>query len=329
MAYGTGYSRSPRVAAEPEGSRDGSPSKPSDPARDPGRAAEDDGARQDNGQTARQRQRSQRIGQSSRDVTDCQQRSRPGRASPVPGGLQHVREREADLGHHHHQVHVRPGGVVLGERELLGLAHQQVDGVDAVDDQQQRQQDRAAAGCPSAGRVRTPIGISRNGSTKKGAIIQAARFTPYRIGSVWQPPARSPSMSAKSLVVDAPSTKRPKIVPMNQGSGSKIGLDRGPAGHLQQHAARDGDRDVGPDAVALGAQGRRRVGPDEHAREEHDPEALAVRLEPGGAASQARTQASSEAGDREAPGLAHASAARAAAAASACSRGRCRGRRSG
>ena len=36
-----------------------------------------------------------------------------------------------------------------------------------------------------------------------------------------QPPARSPSMSAKSLVVEAPRTKRPKIVPMNHGSTSR------------------------------------------------------------------------------------------------------------
>ena len=31
-------------------------------------------------------------------------------------------------------------------------------------------------------------------------------------------------MSAKSLVEEAPSTNRPKIAPMNQGSGSKMVL---------------------------------------------------------------------------------------------------------
>src|SRR6476620_7533866 len=38
------------------------------------------------------------------------------------------------------------------------------------------------------------------------------------IGSVRQPPRASPSMSAKSFVVDAPRRKRPKIIPMYQGS---------------------------------------------------------------------------------------------------------------
>ena len=64
----------------------------------------------------------------------------------------------------------------------------------------------------------TPMGMSRKGSTKKGAMIQAAAFTPYWMGSVSQPPLRSPSMSAKSLVLAAPSRKRPKMVPMYQGS---------------------------------------------------------------------------------------------------------------
>ena len=54
--------------------------------------------------------------------------------------------------------------------------------------------------------------------TNDGEIIQAARRTPYRIGSVRQPPRRSPSMSAKSFVVDAPSRKRPNIAPMYHGS---------------------------------------------------------------------------------------------------------------
>src|SRR5512135_2692945 len=63
-----------------------------------------------------------------------------------------------------------------------------------------------------------PAGIIRNGTTNDGEIIHAARVTPYRIGSVRHPPLRSPSMSAKSLVVVAPSRNRPKIEPMYQGS---------------------------------------------------------------------------------------------------------------
>src|SRR5712691_11063996 len=67
-----------------------------------------------------------------------------------------------------------------------------------------------------------PIGIIRNGATNDGEIIQAAFFTPYRIGNVEHPPRRSPSMSAKSFVVDAPSRKSPKIEPMYHGSRPMI-----------------------------------------------------------------------------------------------------------
>src|SRR5688572_33341324 len=42
------------------------------------------------------------------------------------------------------------------------------------------------------------------------------------IGSVRQPPRASPSISAKSFVVEAPSRKSPKIPPMNHGSTPKI-----------------------------------------------------------------------------------------------------------
>ena len=70
----------------------------------------------------------------------------------------------------------------------------------------------------------TPIGINTKGNTKNGAMIQAAAFTPYAMGSVRQPPARSPSMSAKSLVLAAPSRKRPKMAPMYQGSGPRMVL---------------------------------------------------------------------------------------------------------
>src|SRR4029453_10344149 len=103
------------------------------------------------------------------------------------------------------------------------------------------------------------------------------------IGSVRHPPRASPSISAKSFVVDAPSRNRPKIPPMNHGStpapvltarprrpeeekakapadeprlDSGDGLDRGPARNLEQHAARDRDRHVGPDAEPLGAERR-------------------------------------------------------------------------
>src|SRR4051812_19646259 len=67
-------------------------------------------------------------------------------------------------------------------------------------------------------RLAAPTEIRRNGTMKEGEIIQAARRTPYSIGSVRQPPAASPFMSAKSLVVEAPSRNRPKIAPMNHGS---------------------------------------------------------------------------------------------------------------
>jgi hypothetical protein len=68
----------------------------------------------------------------------------------------------------------------------------------------------------------TPMGMSTKGRTKKGAIIHAAFFTPYRMGSVSHPSARSPSMSAKSLVEAAPSRKSPKMDPMYQGSSPTI-----------------------------------------------------------------------------------------------------------
>src|SRR3954468_679956 len=64
--------------------------------------------------------------------------------------------------------------------------------------------------------------IIRNGTTNDGEIIHAARLTPYSIGSVRQPPRRSPSMSAKSFVVVAPRRNRPKIAPMYHGSTPMI-----------------------------------------------------------------------------------------------------------
>src|SRR5262245_8404733 len=69
-----------------------------------------------------------------------------------------------------------------------------------------------------------PYEISRNGNTKEGEIIHAARRTPYRMGSVLHPPRASPSMSAKSFVVEAPSRNSPKMLPMNQGSRPQIVL---------------------------------------------------------------------------------------------------------
>src|SRR5512143_1806242 len=69
--------------------------------------------------------------------------------------------------------------------------------------------------------VHAPAGIIRNGTTNDGEIIQAARDTPYWMGSVRHPPRRSPSMSAKSLVVVAPSRNSPKIAPRNHGSSPR------------------------------------------------------------------------------------------------------------
>src|SRR5436309_15971583 len=67
-----------------------------------------------------------------------------------------------------------------------------------------------------------PTPIITNGTTNDGEIIQAARLTPYWIGSVRQPPRRSPSMSAKSFVVVAPKRNRPKMQPMYHGSRPTI-----------------------------------------------------------------------------------------------------------
>src|ERR1051325_5957848 len=63
-----------------------------------------------------------------------------------------------------------------------------------------------------------PTGIRSHGRTKNGAIIQAARRTPKAIGSVRQPPARSPAVSLESFVEAAPRRKTRKIEPMNHGS---------------------------------------------------------------------------------------------------------------
>src|SRR5207249_8446206 len=67
-------------------------------------------------------------------------------------------------------------------------------------------------------RTNAPIGMSSHGRTKKGEIMYAARRTPYLMGKVKQRARRSPSMSEKSLVVAAPSRKKPKIEPMYHGS---------------------------------------------------------------------------------------------------------------
>ena len=58
------------------------------------------------------------------------------RAAELRTDLEHVGQGEPDLGHHHHPVHVRPGRMVLGDGQLLRPPHQQVDGVDPVDDQE-------------------------------------------------------------------------------------------------------------------------------------------------------------------------------------------------
>ena len=94
------------------------------------------------------------------------------------------------------------------------------------------------------------------------------------IGSVRQPPRASPSMSAKSLVVDAPSRNSPKIAPMYQGSRPNTVFTARPAGDLQQHAARDRDRHVRPDAVPLGAQRRHRIEYGATMATSDDPEAF-------------------------------------------------------
>src|ERR1041384_1673299 len=68
--------------------------------------------------------------------------------------------------------------------------------------------------------VAAPMGVRSHGRTKNGAIIHAARRTPNTMGSVRQPPRRSPSISLKSFVDAAPRRKKPKIAPMNHGSAT-------------------------------------------------------------------------------------------------------------
>src|SRR3954451_18105883 len=66
--------------------------------------------------------------------------------------------------------------------------------------------------------LQTPSAVPAKGTTKDGEIIQAALRTPKRTGSVLHPPRASPSMSAKSFVVEAPRRNNPMIAPMNHGS---------------------------------------------------------------------------------------------------------------
>ena len=101
------------------------------------------------------------------------------------------------------------------------------------------------------------------------------------MGQVRQPSARSPSMSAKSLVDEAPSRNRPKIAADEPGLPVEDRLHRRPARHLEQQATRDRDGHVGPGAEALGAQRGRRVGPGEESGQQHDQEALVAPLRRG------------------------------------------------
>ena len=96
--------------------------------------------------------------------------------------------------------------------------------------------------------------------------------------------ARSPSMSAKSFVVVAPRRNRPKIAADVPRLDAEDGLHRRPAGHLQQHAARDRDRDVRPDAEPLRPERRHRVEVGADDGDGDEPEAFvpsAGRDEPG------------------------------------------------
>src|SRR5262245_60426176 len=148
----------------------------------------------------------------------------------------------------------------------------------------------------------TPIGIRKNGKTKNGVIIQAAFFTPNWMGSVVHPPARSPSMSAKSFVDDAPRRKRPKIEPMYQGSRPRIVF-------TVDHPATFSSTPRGiaivmfADPAALRPERRGGVDPAEERREHDDPEALVAALRRGQPGEQPRHR---ERDEREAPGLAEA-----------------------
>ena len=91
-------------------------------------------------------------------------------------------------------------------------------------------------------------------------MIHAARRTPKRIGSVTQPWARSPSMSEKSFVDIAPEQEQSEDPADRPGFRGGDARDERPAGDLEQAAARDRDREVGREPVALGpAERRKRV----------------------------------------------------------------------
>src|SRR4030095_8899252 len=109
-------------------------------------------------------------------------------------------------------------------------------------------------------------------------------------------------MSAKSLVVEAPSTKSPKIAPMNQGSGSKMVFT------VDQPATLSSmPRGI---AIVMLAQrtwrfvrsgGRRGAGQDQEVGKEDNQEAFAVGLEPHGRRQPGEQPGRERAQDREAP----------------------------
>ena len=104
------------------------------------------------------------------------------------------------------------------------------------------------------------------------------------------------------------------------------GLDRGPARDFEQHAARDRDRHVGPDAEPLGAERRDRVEERDQRRDDNDPETLT----PSTRSDQPREDQRRRIGDGgEEPGLGKRHAVPRAADAAACSPDRSRGRKSG
>src|SRR5205807_9320716 len=77
--------------------------------------------------------------------------------------LEHIRDREADLGRHHHQVHVPPGRMVLGLGEGGGVADEEVDGVDAPGGEQDAE-DGQQGGIAGEDRMRRVARVAQAGA---------------------------------------------------------------------------------------------------------------------------------------------------------------------
>ena len=217
-------------------------------------------------------------------VRDVRQRSAAGgsyrrSASVAAAGCtrpasEQVREREADLRDEHHPVHVRPGDVVLFDGEALGPPQHQVTDVEAVARSSPAPSAWSSQKWPVRTPVQAPIGIIRNGTTKDGEIIQAARVDAELDGQRAAPAARVAFHVREVLGRRRAQQEQPEDRADEPGLDADDRLHRRPAGHLQQHPAGNGDRHVGPDAEPLGAERRHRVERGDERRGHDQPEAL-------------------------------------------------------